>query len=139
MRRTLVVVVALAAVLVLAGCTSSAISTTKEKLCQPVTTINNSLASLSNIGENTTVGEVKSATQKVATAVNTLDKIVPDNASSTLNDVKAANDNLMSAIQGLPDDATLAQSSVKIQDFKARVANAQTTVTKLASSLQCSA
>lgn len=138
MRRIGVALVALVAVLVLAGCSSSAVSTTKEKLCQPVTTINSSLASLANIGENTTVGEIKPVTQKVATAINTLDKIVPDNAGVTLDNIKAANDNLIAATQGLPDDATLAQSSVKIQDFKAQVAKAQTATTNLASTLQCS-
>ena len=127
----------LAALLLLAGCGTTTTTTgTASNLCQRLTTINQSLTQLSNVGEKTTVGEVKAAQQKLTTALNALSRL-PGSGGTTLSDLQAANDQLAAAIKDQPDSATMGQLSVKLQDFQGKVTQAQTAATKLSSTLKC--
>lgn len=129
----------LAALLLLAGCGTTTTTTgtgTSSNLCQRLTTINESLTQLSNVGEKTTVGEVKAAQQKLTTALNALSRL-PGSASTALSGLQTANDQLAAAIKDQPDSATMGQISVKLQDFKGKVTQAQTAATKLSSTLKC--
>ncbi len=141
MRHSRLVVMLMAAplavLLLLAGCGTTTTTTgTASNLCQRLTTINQSLTQLSNVGEKTTVGEVKAAQQKLTTALNALSRL-PGSGGTTLNDLQTANDQLTAAISGQPDSATMGQLSVKLQDFKGKVTQAQTAATKLSSTLKC--
>ena len=141
MRHSRLVVMLMAAplavLLLLAGCGTTTTTTgTASNLCQRLTTINQSLTQLSNVGEKTTVGEVKAAQQKLTTALNALSRL-PGSGGTTLSDLQAANDQLAAAIKDQPDSATMGQLSVKLQDFQGKVTQAQTAATKLSSTLKC--
>ena len=141
MRHSRLVVMLMAAplavLLLLAGCGTTTTTTgTASNLCQRLTTINESLTQLSNVGEKTTVGEVKAAQQKLTTALNALSRL-PGSGGTTLSDLQAANDQLAAAIKDQPDSATMGQLSVKLQDFQGKVTQAQTAATKLSSTLKC--
>ncbi len=129
----------------LAGCGStsspspSATSTAgaRANVCQRLTTINQSLITLSNIGENTTVGEVKSLQAKISTALTGIDKLIPGDMGPTLSNLQSANYQLSEAIEDYPDNATIGQTSTRLEGFKGHVAKAQAATAKLTSGLKC--
>lgn len=148
MRHSRLACILIAVPLLLGGCgtttaTSStsngAVSTTRSgsSLCSHVTTINQALTQLSNIGDKTTVGEVKAIQQKLTTALGLLSKL-PNGGGSALKNVETVNHQLAAAIRDKPDGATLGQTSAQLQSLKGKVAQAQGGVTKLASLLKCS-
>jgi hypothetical protein len=106
-------------------------------VCQTLATIEQYLTSLSNVGENTTVGEVKSLQTKIATALTGIDKLIPGEMGPTLSDLQAANNQLGASLQNYPDNATIGQTSINLQGFKNQVAKAHAAEAKLASGLKC--
>lgn len=152
MKRTPVALVLALMLLLLVGCTlttapPAATSTpasastptatsTASKACQFVLTINQALTALYGIGDNTTVGEVKTAQQKLTNALNSLTSLI-GSENATLNDLKASNEQLAAQIQDLPDSATVGEVSTKLQDFKTNVAKAQGIATRLTALLKC--
>ncbi len=141
MKRAILLGVLVLLGLVGCGSTSSPSSTlpgnAKATVCQGLATINQSLTSLSNIGENTTVGQVKPVQMKISTVLTGIDKLIPSGLGSTLSDLQSANNQLGAAIQSYPDTATLGQTSIRLQGFKDQIAKAQSAQTKLASGLKC--
>lgn len=145
MRRSRVAIILMAALLLFAGCGTTTTSTSgantsasagaASKLCQRLATINQSLTQLSTVGDNTTVGEVKAAQQKITDALAALGRLPGE--GTALSSLQAANDQLAAAIKDQPDSATMGQVSVKLQDFKGKVTQAQTAATKLSSVLKC--
>jgi uncharacterized phage infection (PIP) family protein YhgE len=136
-------IVALAALVVTAGCATAgtnspgtATATTLSKPCQRLAEINQTLTQLAEVGDNTTVGEVKAIQQKLTTVLDALDKL-PGTEGSALNKLQAANDQLTEAIKDLPDSATVGQVGPRFQDFKGKVSQAQAASAKLASALHC--
>lgn len=149
MRRRYVwtLVVMLVATLMLAACGSnstpaaspSGTSTAPAKtaVCNGVTGINQALTSLSGVSVNSTVGQVKSAQQRVANRLNAIESRMPSGSGALLSQIKSANDQLATKIQGYPDTTPIGQTSVNIQDLKATVANAQAQTARLATALNC--
>lgn len=111
-------------------------TTTASTLCQRMQPINQALAQLAGVGDNTTVGDIKAAQQKLTTALNAL-SLIPASEGSALTDLKAANDQLAAEIKDLPDSATVGEVGPRLQNFKANVTKAQTAATKLTSLLKC--
>lgn len=142
-RAHIAIVLAAVMCVLLAGCatggTTSPGSATSAKatLCQRVVEINQTLAQLATIGDNTTIGEVKALQQKLSKALDTLDK-VPVGSGNALSDLQAANDQLAAAIKDLPDSATVGEVGPRLQDFQGKVSRAQAAATKLSSTLHCS-
>jgi hypothetical protein len=132
----------LATLILLTGCgapasdSNSASTGPASGLCQPLETINQTLTQLSDIGDNTTVGEVKAAQQKLASALNALGAL-PGSRGDAYNSLKSVSDQLAAAVQGQPDSATVGQIGLKVQGLKDKVAQAQGATTKLASTLHC--
>ena len=145
MGRIVIVWGVLLLVLVLAGCGSTASPSPSETstagaratACQTLANVDQHLASLSSVGENTTIGEVKSIQTKISTALTGLDKLIPGDMGPKMSNLQAANNQLEASIQGYPDNATIGQTSVRLQGFKDQVARAQAAETKLASGLKC--
>ncbi len=151
MRYARVAGVLVIALLLFAGCATATTTTTPTstttpsstsvagKLCPSLTTINQALTQLATVGEQTTVGDVKAAQQKVTNALTTLSQLpLPSgNGSNALSALQSANDQLTAAIKDLPDTATIAQVSSGLQDFKSKVTQAQASATRLASALKC--
>lgn len=143
MRRTLIVWGVL--LLVLAGCGSiaspspSGTSTAgaRATACQTLATVDQHLTTLSQVGENTTIGEVKSIQAKVSTALTGLDRLIPGDMGPKMSDLQTANNQLGASVQGYPDNATIGQTSTRLQGFKDQVARAQAAETRLASGLKC--
>lgn len=140
-----VVILLLAALTVLAGCSTAGTTgsgtttaTATSKPCQRIATLDQTLTQLSTVGDNTTVGEVKAIQQKLTPALDAVDKL-PGTDGSALSNLQSANDQLTEAIKDLPDSATVGQVGPRFQEFKGKVSQAQTAVTKLASTLHCSA
>lgn len=109
--------------------------------CQVVTAIGTSLTKLSNVGANTTVGEVKTVQQQVAVKLTTLSSLVariPGASGAAVDNLTTANNQLGEALQGMTDSATLGESAPKLQEFKGKVTQAQSAQTKLATALKCS-
>jgi hypothetical protein len=106
-------------------------------VCAGITTVNQALASLSSVDVNTTVGQVKSAQQKVTKALNAIEPQIPSDSGTVFSQVKQANDQLAAAIKDYPDETPIGQTSAKIQDLQTTVANAQSKTERLASRLHC--
>lgn len=131
--------------LVLAGCGSTASPSpsgtstagARATVCQTLATVDQHLTTLSNAGENTTIGEVKSIQTKISTALIGVDKLVPGDMGPKMSNLQAANNQLGASIQDYPENATIGQTSTRLQGFKDQVARAQAAETKLASGLKC--
>jgi phage-related minor tail protein len=139
MRHSRLAIILLAALLLLAGCGATSISTAgvTDKICQGLAAVEQPLNQLANVGDQTTVGEVKALQQKVTNALGVLTKIPGLSDSSALSQLQQANDELTAAIQGQPDDATMGQVGPKFQDFKSKVAQAQSKLNSMKSTFKC--
>ena len=143
MGRTMIVYGVL--LLVLTGCGSTAATSpsgtatagARTTVCETLANIDQNLAKLSGVGENTTIGEVKSIQTKISTALTGLDKVIPGDMGPRLSNLQAAVNQLGASIQDYPDNATIGQTSTKLQGFKDQVARAQAAEAKLASGLKC--
>lgn len=139
------------ALLLFVGCAASPTSPTSSSVtrtpqadgpaCQALAKISSSLTTLSKSGGNITIGQVKSIQAQISLALNVVGRVVSSNAnlSASIDKLKAANDQIGTAVEGLPDGDTLGQHSDRLQQFKEGVASAQTSVTQLATKLNCSA
>lgn len=123
----------------LAGCATGGTTSSPnvDKLCQRLVAVNQSLAQLATIGDNTTVGEVKARQQQLSKALDALGK-VPVGSGDTLDQLKSANNQLAEKIKDLPDSATVGEVGPRLQDFQSTVSKAQAAATKLSSTLRCS-
>lgn len=139
MRRSRIAIILLAALLLLAGCAATSVSTSgvTDKICQGLASVEQPLNQLANVGDQTTVGEVKAMQQKLTTALGVLTKIPGLSDSSAVSSLQQANDQLTAAIQGQPDSATLGQIGPRLQDFKSTVAQAQSKVNSMKSTFKC--
>ena len=143
--RYLTILLALLLLLV-AGCgtSTSAVSGTpaakpaRSLACKGLTTIQNALGSLSNVGQKTTVGQVQTVQSHIGTALSGLDKIIPGSASTALNQLKTANTQLGQTLANLPANDTLGQHAAQLQQVQNELGQAQTTTTTLATKLNCS-
>ncbi|MGZ3667351.1 MAG: hypothetical protein ACXVDA_23025, partial [Ktedonobacterales bacterium] len=100
-----------------------------------------SLDKLSNVGENTTVGEVKTIQQQIAAKLTPLSNLVariPGASGEAVGNLTTANNQLGETLQGMSDNATLGESAPRLQEFKGKVTQAQSAQTKLSSALKCS-
>ena len=141
-----VVILLLAALTMLAGCSTvgttasgsgtTSTATATSKPCQRIATLDQTLTQLATVGDNTTVGEVKAIQHKLTPALDAVDKL-PGTDGSALSSLQSANDQLTEAIKDLPDSATVGQVGPRFQAFKGQVSQAQAAVTKLASTLHC--
>ncbi len=127
--------------LLLVGCgttnaSSSNSSTAGNAACQYLASINQALTKLSTLGNNATVGDVKSAQQKLTPALNALASL-PFGKGSAIENLKAANDQLAAAVKDLPDSTPVSQVSSQLQALKNKIAPAQDKVAKLSSTLNC--
>ena len=105
--------------------------------CQGVNTIGQALTSLSKVGSNTTIGEIKTVQEQITTQLNNIANRIPGENGPVLTRLETANSQLAATLQGHPDSATLAQTSAGVQGFQAKVSNAQTEQTQLATRLKC--
>lgn len=139
MRHSRVAIILLAALLLLAGCNATSVSsgTVTNKICQGLAAVEQPLNQLANVGDQTTVGEVKAMQQKLTTALNVLGKIPGLSDSSALSSLQKANDQLTAAIKDQPDSATMGQIGPKLQDFKSQVAQAQSKLNSMKSTFKC--
>jgi hypothetical protein len=146
MHTRLALALAAVALILLTGCSApdSALNSTTagtptapaRKACQPLGTVNQTLTQLAGIGDNTTIGEVKAAQQKLDSALTAL-AALPGSRGSAYDTIKSASDQLAAAVNDMPDRATVGQAGPRLQDFKGKAAQAQAAATKLASLLNC--
>jgi len=148
MRHARLAFAVVIALLLLAGCgvtptstgaPASAVSPTtsaRVQVCQRLASVNESLTQLAQVGDKTTVGQVKPIQQKLTVALDALAKL-PNGGGARLNDLQAANDELAAMIKDQPDSATIGEISPRLQDLKDKVAKAQAAEAKLASALNC--
>lgn len=151
MKRFPLVPILMVVLLLFVGCATSptspssssatATSRTDQPACQALAKIDSSLTTLSKSGGNITIGQVKSVQAQISLALNVISRVVSSNSnvSATIGKLTAANDKIGAAVEGLPDGDTLGQHSDRLQQFKAGVASAQTSVSQLATKLNCSA
>lgn len=146
MHSRLALTLAAAALILLTGCSAPTFASNPtatgtptapaRKACQPLGTINQTLTQLAGIGDHTTIGEVKAAQQKLASALNVL-AALPGSRGSAYNTIKSESDELAAAVKDMPDSATVGQAGPRLQEFKGKTAQAQAAATKLASTLNC--
>ena len=145
--------VALALLLGLASCGTAATTTTSStptpsattttattsRACQSLASIGVLLGQLATVGDNTTVSDVKTIQQKIATSLDALSTLVSHTGASgtTLQQLQTANDELGATLAGMSDTATIGESVPKLQEFKAKVLKAQAAQTLLATVLSC--
>jgi len=149
MKRRLLAPLAMALLLLLAGCGSAPTNTaapaaastptsgSSRPACHGIATINTALTSLSQAGNNITVGQLKTIQSGIGVALKVVDKLAPADASATLDQLKAANDQLAQTLAGLPENDTLGQHGPQLQQFKEQVAKAQAAASQLATKLNC--
>ncbi len=115
-------------------------SDAKVKACQALSSIETSLNKLSNVGENTTIGELKTIQQEIAAKLTTLSSLtsrIPGASGAAVDNLTTANNQLGETLQGMSDNATLGESAPRLQEFKGKITQAQTAQTKLATVLKC--
>jgi hypothetical protein len=83
------------------------------------------------------VGDVKTAQRRVTNTLNAIASRIPSADGQLLSQLRSANAQLTAKIAGYPDETPIGQTSVKVQDLKARVATAQSKTSSLASKLNC--
>ena len=153
MKRISAPLVALVLLFGLASCGTAATTTTSStptssttpttattsRACQTLASIGVLLAQLSTVGDNTTVSDVKTIQQKITTSLDALSSLVSHTGASgtTLEKLQTANDQLGATLAGMSDSATIGESAPKLQDFKAKVLQAQAAQTLLATLLKC--
>lgn len=148
MRRMSVLLVGLILLIGAASCGNTSTSApataspsdARAKACQALVSIETSLAKLSNVGENTTVGDVKTIQQQIAEKLSTVSSLVariPGASGDTVDSLATANNQLGTTLEGMSDTATLGESAPKLQEFKSKVTQAQSAQAKLTSALKC--
>ena len=139
MRHSRIAIILLAALLLLVGCGATSISPANvtNRICQGLASVEQPLNQLANVGDQTTVGEVKALQQKLITALGVLGKIPGLSDSSALSSLQQANDELTATIKDQPDSATMGQVGPKLQDFKSKVAQAQSKLNSMKSTFKC--
>ena len=146
MHTRLAWALAAAALILFTGCSAPASVSTPtatgtptgsdRRACQPLGTVNQTLTQLAGTGDNTTIGEVKAAQQKLDGALTAL-AALPGSRGSAYDTIKSASDQLAAAVKDMPDRATVGQAGPRLQEFKGKAAQAQAAATKLASLLNC--
>lgn len=157
MRRAVLALSALSALLMLAACGPSTTSTTSHSeiatatashsktatasalgaVCPNLATINQSLTSLSTVNANTPVGEVQAMQRNVTSALNRLVVLVPSSSSPMLIQVQSADNQLAATLKSYPATATMGQTGIDLNGLKIKAAAAQGKATQLASTLKC--
>ncbi len=115
-------------------------SDAQTKACQALTSIETSLTKLSNVGENTTIGELKTIQQEIAAKLTTLTGLIsriPGASGAAVDNLTTTNNQLGETLQGMSDTATVGESAPRLQEFKDKVTQAQSAQTKLATVLKC--
>jgi hypothetical protein len=113
--------------------TSTAVASQR---CQLLATVNQALTQVSQIGNSTTVAEVRTFQQKLANALTTLASL-PGERGAIYDSLQSFNNQLAAAIQGQPDTATAAQVGPALQNLQGQVAQIQASLKQFASSLNC--
>lgn len=117
--------------------TPNATSAARTAACNGLATIDEGLASLATVGTNTTIGEVKAKQQKISETLTNISARMPEGTGTALDRLIAANAQLGTTLQGYPDSATIAQTSIKLQELQSKVASAQNASQNLGARLQC--
>lgn len=117
--------------------TPNATSAARTAVCNGLATIDAGVASLATAGTNTTVGEVKATQQKISQTLTNISAKMPEGTGGAVDRLIAANTELGATLQGYPDSATFAQTSIKLQEFQSRVASVQNASQNLGTRLQC--
>jgi hypothetical protein len=113
--------------------TSTAVASQR---CQLLATVNQALTQVSQIGNSTTVAEVRTFQQKLANALTTLASL-PGERGAIYDSLQSFSNQLAAAIQGQPDTATVAQVGPALQNLQGQVAQIQASLKQFASSLNC--
>jgi hypothetical protein len=111
------------------------------KICQPIQSVSQSVTQLSNIGDTTTVGQVRAAQQKLTVALGTLGAM-PAAHGNAYDSLKSMNEQLTAAVNAVkdkPDSATVGQVGPQLQAVKAKAAAAEPATTQLATAFSCKA
>jgi hypothetical protein len=145
MKRTMILWGVLLVLVLLAGCGSTASSSpsatstagARATACQTMTNIDQHLTSLSQVGEQTTVGEAKTLQRRVAASITVVDKLISGELGPRLSNLQAANNQLGTTLANYPDTVTIGQISTKLQGFKDQVSKAQAAAADLSSGLKC--
>ena len=116
---------------------ASATATRGAVACSGLATINATLATLLNANGNTTVGEVKTLQQKVATTLDAVESRVPSTSEGLVGQIRSANDQIAAKVAGHPDTAPIGQASDAVQNIKTNAASAEAKATLLATALKC--
>jgi hypothetical protein len=113
--------VVLASALLLAACGGPSTQAATQQFCQDLAQVGTSLATLNNIGPDSTVGEVKEARKEVDQAFEQAAASGAQLRDVKLDTVKTAWDALGQTIDDMPDDATLAEAGDAIKQSAAGV------------------
>jgi hypothetical protein len=111
--------------------------TLKAQACVHLATIHTTLAPLKEQAQNITVGQVKAAQEKIATAAQQLVAQIPSDDAPTLDNLKTANTNLTNALNGHPDTATVGEIAAAQPGYEDAVTKAQTAQANLSTKLEC--
>jgi hypothetical protein len=157
MRRAVIALSALGALLMFAACGPSTASTITPSqtatantshsatatasalgaVCPNLATINQSLLSLSTITPTTTVGQVQTMHSTVTNALDRLVVVIPSNTTPMLTQLQTASNQLATTLKSYPATATMGQIGIDLHHLKSQAAAAQGEVTHLASALNC--
>jgi hypothetical protein len=108
-----------AAVLLLcaAGCTQPSPEEAEAQLCADLGELDTALQELESLDETATVGEVRAAEENVTSAWNNVRSSAQTLEEVNTDQLEAAYTELDGAVQGLPDDITVAEAKTQLQPY----------------------
>ena len=115
MKRTILVLSAVALIAVLAGCgatTSVADATTQ--FCQSVAAYQQSVQAITALDANATVGQLKDAEKKVDQASQAVVTSAAAVKEAKIDNLQAAHQNLQKTVNSIPDSATVKEAMVSV-------------------------
>jgi hypothetical protein len=115
MKRTILVLSAIALIAVLAGCGASAsVPEATAQFCQSVAAYQQSVQAMTTLDANATIGQLKDAQKKVDQAGQAVVTSAAAVKEAKIDDFQTAQQNLQKTVNSIPNSATVKEAMVTV-------------------------
>jgi len=115
MKRTILVLSAIALIAVLAGCgATTSVAEANTQFCQSVAAYQQTVQAMSTLDANATVGQLKDAQKKADQANQAIVSSAAAVKEAKIDNLQAAQQNLQKTVNSIPDSATVKEAMVSV-------------------------